>query len=536
MRKSLLSCALLTLLLGAAGCGGEEAPVPRIGSGLPAPMDGVYIDDGPADPNAGFRALIGFPTRDVEALESAIQAMYDPASPSFRQTMSVDDWMARHAPPGEDVDKVAAWLTSQGMTVAARGSNRLLLEFTGKVSQFNAAFGATLHLFERENPSAGRPPIPVYGALGPLTAPPEIIPLITGVVTVDLPAEVKDLPKEGGEIVAAPPENVAESLTLAQVAHAYGLDEMYALGHDGKGVKLGLVVGATFKFKDLQSFWQSFGVTREDPTVVPTMEPIATRYLETTLDTAWAAGLAPGAEVITYAGPDARNTSIVYTFNEAIARGEVSVLSSSFAHREETEAPIIHEHFNDSARMGAALGMTIAVASGDSAMPDIPSTSPYVTCVGGTKLELGLDGELVAETAWTHSGSGPARHFPIPWYQQGVITDSDGHRAVTDVAVHASSSPGYWVYYLAKWNHYGGTSFAAPVFAAFMAVVNSHRAAQGKPPAGFLNSILYRSPEVQASFRDVTEGKTEFFPAQPGWDYPTGWGVPNVTAIAESLP
>jgi kumamolisin len=240
--------------------------------------------------------------------------------------------------------------------------------------------------------------------------------------------------------------------------------------------------------------------------------------------------------VIVYSGPDARNTSIVYTFNEAIGRGEVSVLSSSFAHREETEAGIIHDHFNASARMGAALGMTIAVASGDSAQPDIPSTSPYVTCVGGTRLTLGTDGNAAAESAWSHSGSGKARHFPIPWYQEGVIMDSDGRRAVSDLSVHASATPGYWVYYLAEWNHYGGTSFSAPVFAGMMAVVNQHRAAQGKPPAGLINPFLYQSPEVQAAFRDVVTGQTEFFSAGPGWDYPTGWGAPDIAHLADVLP
>jgi kumamolisin len=535
MRKSAFCCAALTLALG-AGCGTEEKIVIHLGSGLPAPMDGVYLDMGPSAKDAGFRALMGFRTRDADDLERAIQDMYDPTSPSFRKTLSVDDWMARFAPRAEDVDEVAAWLTAQGMTVAQRSSNRLLLEFTGTVGQFNAAFQTTLHDFERENPSAGQPPIPVYGALGPLTAPSEITGLVSGVVTVDLPAEQKTLPNEGGEIVEAPPTNVEEALTVPQIAHAYDADELYALGHDGEGVKLGLVVGATFKFKDLQSFWQSFGVSRADPIVVPTMEPISTRYLETTLDVAWASALAPGAEVMVYSGPDARNTSIVYTFNEAIARGEVSVLSSSFAHREETEAALIHEHFNASARMGAALGMTIVVASGDSGMPDIPSTSPYVTCVGGTRLALDPQGEIESETTWSKSGSGPARHFPIPWYQQGVITDSDGHRAVTDVAVHASAAPGYWVYYLAKWNHYGGTSFASPVFAGLMALVNAHRAEKGKPPAGLLNPFLYRSPEVQAAFRDITSGKTDTQAAGPGWDYPTGWGAPYTAVLADALP
>ncbi|MRG96249.1 S53 family peptidase [Polyangium spumosum] len=534
MRTSAVVCTSLTLVLG-SGCG-EEPLVGNIGSGLPAPMEGVYWDQGESDPKAGFRALMGFPTRDVERLELAIQAMYDPTSASFRQTMSVDDWMAKHAPAAEDVEKVAAWLTSQGMTVQVRGTNRLLLEFTGTVGQFNAAFQTTLHDYERKNPSAGRPPIPVYGSLSPLIAPPEIAPLVTGVVTVDVPPDDKKLPGEGGEIVIATPENVAESMSVAQVAHAYDVDGLYALGEDGAGVKLGLVVGATFKFKDLQSFWRSFGVNRADPIVVQTMEPIATRYLETTLDTEWAGALAPGAELVVYSGPDARNTSIVYTFNEAVGRGEVSVLSSSFAHREETEAPIIHDHFNAAARMGAAIGMTIAVASGDSARPDIPSTSPYVTCVGGTRITLGTDHEILAEAAWSHAGSGKARHFPIPWYQEGVVTDSEGRRAVSDLAVQGSATPGYWVYYLAKWDHYGGTSFSAPVFAGMMAVVNQHRAKQGKPPVGLLNPLLYQSTEVQKTFRDIVTGETDLFSAGPGWDYPTGWGAPDIALLAEALP
>jgi kumamolisin len=186
--------------------------------------------------------------------------------------------------------------------------------------------------------------------------------------------------------------------------------------------------------------------------------------------------------------------------------------------------------------MGAALGMTIAVASGDSARPDVPSTSPYVTCVGGTRLTVGSDGEVAAESAWAQSGSGNARYLPIPWYQEEVITESSGKRAVSDVAVHASSTPGYWVYYLAQWNHYGGTSFSAPVFAGMIAVVNQYRAAQGKPPAGLLNPLLYRSPEVQGTFRDIVHGKTDLFEARPGWDYPTGWGAPDIAKLADALP
>jgi len=536
MRTPAICCAALLLTL-AVGCGDDESN-PEIGSGLPRPVPGIYDDFGVADTSAGIRALIGFATRDVEGLDRSIEAMYDPEGGSFRQYMTVDEWMAQHAPPEENLQKVEAWLGQQGFTVAARASNRLLLEITGTVGQFNEAFQTELHLFERENPSAGGAPLPVYGVVDkPLRAPPDIGPLITGVITADVPVDTRTLPNEGGDIETAPPPDVASSLSIAQVAHAYGADALYADSYDGSGVKLGIVVGATFKFKDLQSFWQSFGVTRENPTVVQTLDDISTRYLETTLDVEWAAGLAPGADVLVYSGPDARNTSVLFTYNEAIALGEVSVLTSSFAHREETEADLVRNHFNDSSRMGAALGMTIVVASGDSARTDIPSSSPYVTCVGGTKLTLSAAGEVAEEVAWSGSGSGAARTFPMPWYQEGVVTDSEGKRAVTDLSLNASQEPGFWVYYIGEWKGgYGGTSFSAPVFAGLITLVAQHRLENGKPPLGLLNPFLYQSAEVQATFRDIVSGKTEFYPAKPGWDYPTGWGAPNVAALAEALP
>jgi kumamolisin len=186
--------------------------------------------------------------------------------------------------------------------------------------------------------------------------------------------------------------------------------------------------------------------------------------------------------------------------------------------------------------MGAALGITILVASGDSAQPDVPSSSPFVTCVGGTALTLTAAGAVDTEIAWNESGSGVSDTFTIPSWQEGVVLGSNGMRATADMAMNASGDTPYWSYYLAEWKSYGGTSFAAPSFAGLIAVVNSFRIAQGDPTVGYLNPILYRSPEVQATFRDIVEGSTAKYPAGPGWDYPTGWGAPRARELAEALP
>jgi kumamolisin len=502
--------------------------------GLPAPLPGVYTDLGPAPLNNGFRALMGFPLRNVDLLQQAITDMYNPAHPSFRQYMTPIDFMSSFGPAAVNVASVKQWIESQGMAVPRVASNAMLLEFTGTVAQFNTAFQTELRLFSRKNPQHGRPPIEVYGTTTPIIMPKWISERVRGVVTCDLPASTKPLPNEAGAISASPPPQVGKGLTAAKIASAYGVDDLYQMGFKGQGVKLGVVVGATFKFIDLQSFWQSFGITRQDPTTVVTMEPIATRYLETTLDTEWAGAIAPEAELIVYQGPDARNTSMVYTFNEAIGIGEASVITDSFAHREDSEPKLVREQYSMSAMMGAALGITIVAASGDSGETDTPSSSPYVTGVGGTQLKF-LAGGNIKETAWPGSGSGPAMSFELPDWQAGVVNGSN-KRAVADVALAASPSSPYWMYYLGEWKRYGGTSFSAPVFGALMAVVNSYRIANGLPRAGYLNSILYSTPAVQATFRDVTQGSTAYYAAGPGWDYPTGWGAPSALGLAQTLP
>ena len=336
--------------------------------------------------------------------------------------------------------------------------------------------------------------------------------------------------------MVSPPTGAGDAFTPAQIAGAYGVDKLHALGHHGQGVTVGVVTGAAFSFSDLQSFWQSLGVTRGNPKVVTTMEPPALRYLEGTIDVAWSGSMADGASLVVYEGPDARDTASLYTFNEAIGRAEVDVVTDSFAHREDSEAPAVRDQFDAAALEAAALGITVTAASGDSAGPDLPSTSPFVTAVGGTELELDGSGNVVSEVAWNGSGSGVSGTFPLPLWQQAVSAGSGTKRATVDLALVASPFSPYWVYYLGTWARYGGTSFASPTFAGLIAVVNSARRAQGKPRVGYLNPLLYRTPAVQATFRDVTAGATLGYAAGPGWDFPTGWGAPDALGLAQTLP
>jgi kumamolisin len=500
--------------------------------GLPGPLPGVYDDQGEAPEDNGVRALIGFATRDRVGLEQKVANMYDPTHLDFQKYIGVQQWLTEHAPYQDDYDLIKAWLASRGLEVTFEAKNRLLIAFRGSVKDFNATFNTTLHICLRKNPQVGNPPFPVYCTLDSFTLPKFVADRTTGVIAADLPADGGALPKEGGSVVEEAPGQGAYG--PPQIAVAYELKGLYEAGFTGQGVKLGVVGAATYHSKDLQTFWQSFGIKRGLPTAIDLMEPAATRITETILDTQWSSSMAPGAEVIVYQGPDNRNTALLYAWNEAIGRGEVSVLTTSFAHREDSEPARLRHQYDESALMGAALGMTLISASGDSARPDTPCSSPYVTCVGGSKLSADGAGKVLGETAWSLSGSGDAKTFAVPEWQQGVNKGSK--RAMVDLAVHASPAKGYWVRRFGEWETYGGTSFSAPVFAGMVAVINSYRLSKGLPNVGFLNPSLYTDTSVQASFRDVDSGGTDLYQAGSGWDYPSGWGAPRAQLLAEALP
>lgn len=508
----------------------DPTPTPAP-DGVPAELPGVYTDKGPAGPQDPIRGLIAFPIRDRAALKARIDEIYDPRSAHFRRYMTPEEWIERHAPTEKDVAVVVEWLKSRGFKVPRIARNRLLLQFTGKVEDFNESFGTQVRVLERKSPQVGNEPHDVFGFSGRTTAPRFIAERIDGVVALDLPAEERPLSPEDPPSKTLPAD-MSAGLSPAQIARAYNLDTLHQRGFRGRGVKLGVNVGAGFKLRDARAFWKLFGIEREPPRIVQTMEPPATRYRETQLDVEWAGAMAPEAELVVYMGPDARNTSMLYTFNEAIGRGEVQVLTNSFAHREDSEPRGVRVQHGNSAMMAAAIGMTVVSASGDSAGVDVPSSSPYVTCVGGTVLRMeGM--EVASEVAWLFSGSGVSNTFALPEWQAGLPGLSD-MRGVSDVALNAETR--YWYMWLGELLPNTGTSFGAPIFAGLVASLNSARLAAGRPVVGFLNRQLYEERAVQATFRDITAGYTDKYPARRGWDFPTGWGAPDAVGLLDTLP
>ena len=177
-----------------------------------------------------------------------------------------------------------------------------------------------------------------------------------------------------------------------------------------------------------------------------------------------------------------------------------------------------------------------------------------ITLVGGTTLSTtGPGGSWSSETVWNWgggSGSGGGVNFnnvAIPGWQLGVsMANNQGSttlRNVPDVAMTADNI----VVFCNNGQQQtgtGGTSCAAPLWAAFTALANQQAASLGKPPVGFLNPAIYaigKGPNYASTFHDITTGNNfsssspTNYSAVPGYDLCTGWGTPNGQNLINAL-
>jgi len=198
-------------------------------------------------------------------------------------------------------------------------------------------------------------------------------------------------------------------------------------------------------------------------------------------------------------------------------------------------------------------GQTILIASGDyeaytGTNACWPAQDDYVVSVGGTDLTTsGPQGSWVSETAWPDTASGYAdAGFGLPSWQSGIANAENNAsttlRNVPDIAAEANYDN--WTCHLgACQGGWGGTSFAAPRWAGFLALANQQAAIDGVGTVGFINPNIYalgQGPSYDFIFHDIVSGNNnngvgQSFNAVTGYDLVTGWGSPNGPDLIYSL-
>ena len=163
------------------------------------------------------------------------------------------------------------------------------------------------------------------------------------------------------------------------------------------------------------------------------------------------------------------------------------------------------------------------------------ASDPSVTAVGGTSLTLStMSGIATNETVWSGSGGGISGFVARPFWQTGVGVPSGSTRLVPDVASAADPLTGALVVLNGQEMQFGGTSWSAPTWAGFCALINQARANASLPPAGLLGPKLYPLLRTKA-YRDIVAGDNGAYPAGVGYDLCTGVGVPDLKTLLRPL-
>jgi subtilase family serine protease len=123
----------------------------------------------------------------------------------------------------------------------------------------------------------------------------------------------------------------------------------------------------------------------------------------------------------------------------------------------------------------------------------------------------------------------------IPSWQTGAINSSNKGSTTLRNGPDVSANANFSFYVCADQttctsNAYGGTSFAAPMWAGLVALANQQAALNGKSRVGFINPTIYAqnaTSSYSADFHDITSGTSGSYSAVTGYDLVTGWGSPN---------
>jgi subtilase family serine protease len=489
-----------------------------------------------------MRLVLVLPLRNQAELENLLQELYDPSSLSYRQFLTVEEFTARFGPTPEDYDTVINFAETNGLAVVGTSRNRLNLDVSGSVENIERALHVTMGIYQ--HPTENR----TFYAPDREPTPYLSVQLwhIAGLDNYSIPHPNIVRRNNSAEKSSATTGSGPSASFLGSDMRAayYGGTAL-----TGSGQSLGLVEYYGTDLADLTTYYKNAGQTNNVPITLLSTDGTSKTCLasqgcddlEQTIDMTQALGMAPGlSSLVLYIG-----STDEAIFNAMATASPLNAqLSSSW-----TWGPSDPSTDDPYFMAFAMQGQNLFQAAGDSGAWNFeseifPADDVYITSVGGTDLDTAsAGGPWSSETAWSDGGGGISPDaYKIPSWQtaaaSGCSACSKAYRNGPDVSANSN----FTFYVCADQeactaNMWGGTSFAAPMWAGYLALVNQQSIANGNKPLGFINPALYTiglSSSYDTDFHDVTSGSNGYA-ATSGYDLATGWGSPNGAALIAAL-
>ncbi len=548
IQRAALLLSTLTLSLAAHAKTQKPSQMQLLGDVPYAAMVGA-MNVGRLAPSHMMNLTVVLNLRHQQALKTLIHRLYNPNDSMYHHYLTPKEFRAEFGPTPETFALVGSYLQSHNLQIVRTTTNTI--QCRGYSANVEKAFGVQMQEYQKQDGTLAYAP----------DAAPHVESTLASKVTAILGLNsfahfvAFNIKRKTNQSLSSnptnPPSGPIGGLGPADIENAYSLQ---AAGATGAGQTLGLMELDGFASSDIATYAQNYNIN-EPPlktVLVDGYDGSAGQGAdEVTLDIELMMAVAPQAKAImVYEGPNSENGP-VDVYAKIADDDKAKQISSSWGAPESQNTTAFLQAENKIFMQMAAQGQTIYAASGDSGAyddgstlsVDDPASQPYVVAAGGTTLTTASSGAYQSETSWSVAGSlssgqpeggggGISSIWSIPSWQKGVAsTVNEGSttmRMVPDVAIDADPNTGYAIYTGGMWNIFGGTSCAAPIWAAFTALVNQARATKGLKPLGFANPTFYslgESSSYESLFHDIADQSTNlYYPAVTGYDLSTGWG------------
>jgi subtilase family serine protease len=565
-----LSAAMLALTLPATTVSASEPRV-EVASAAPIPTSDTIV----ATPiNTSFDVTLA--QHNSSQLTSFISSLSNAASPNYHHYLSPSQFANDFGASAATVASVRSYLARFKLHVGALSTGRLVLHVTGRTTNIAHAFDASvatvrLHsgqLAAQLETKATLPAAVAHDVAG-IAGLSSVVPMSTNAVShaVARASSVTSCAgaADGASATSTTP-NLLGGYTLQQEAQLYGLSAAYAAGDNGSGQTIGIYELGTYDPSDVAIYYSCYGITTVPTTLNVDGGSVGGFSDEATMDVEQTAGLAPGANIEVYDGPNS-NSGPTDIYVQMADDDTASIITTSWGDCEvdpsndpSSEEPIFEQM--------AAQGQTMVASAGDEGSSDCngitnnspavddPASQPYVTGVGGLTVS-NITGPV--ESVWNDgtnsgggaSGGGESQIWSRPSWQSGPgITAAQNMRMVPDLSVLGDPNTGFVEYFTGSsagvchhscsggWDTIGGTSISSQLVGGLLAV-----SAQscGVARLGFVNPTLYAMASAGVGFTDVTSGNNDLYgenvySAGTGYDMASGLGSPNASFITAICP
>ncbi|HEX7966026.1 MAG TPA: S53 family serine peptidase [Gammaproteobacteria bacterium] len=532
---------------------------------------------GPLPANTPLHVVVGLRLRNAAQLANTISAVNTPGSASYGDFLTPAEFTSAHGPTAAQVQAVESYLASKGFTHVTAPANGMYVSGDGTAAAAQAAFNTPIWQYQVSGPN-GAPSRTVYANTQTAQVPfnlGSVVLSVVGLQNVDTlhtrlgswpaaaaaPAAPLSLPQIP---VTLSPQNLWKIYDAGSVPAASGT----TIAIFAEGSLAGILPDPANPSSpnDLRQFEAEYGLPQV-PVEIVQVGPASddtSGAVEWDMDTQESTGLAGDvAKLIVYDAASLSDTDLIPAFNAFVTEDRAQAGSASFGGCEVLEfvtgsSPLYAQIFQQAAAQGqtvfastgdsgsacAVLGLTNGVPAGIEGSVEFPASDTYVVGAGGTTLVVDADFNVTSELAWDAGGGGTALFSPAPAWQapfvpaNAVIAALGGGKGVPDVAMDADFllSPAGFVSGGADTSN-GGTSLSSPLsLGAWARIQNAH--GNGLGHAG---AVLYSlgTPGLPFSsvrgFRDVVLGGNGLFVATPGWDFTTGLGSFDISAVSAAI-